>query len=176
LGDFPRQTLERVTALPASAPDGYELIYVADGSNDIEWHLKYNNGTSKWRFIGGLPLRAEVATNESTSSTSYADLATVGPSITVPLTGDYRVFFGFLSHNSVAGQLSLGTLKIGGADQGDSAAARHRANAATTTEDAAWRDETYNISGGNAVVMWYKASGNTSNFYNRVLTIWPVRF
>ena len=85
----------RVTSLPGSPVDGQECYYVADATNGIVWHLKYNSGSAsayKWEVVGGPPLYSEVLTQEVSNALGYADLATVGPSITVPLAGDYDVF------------------------------------------------------------------------------------
>lgn len=74
--------------------DGQEVFYkVAAG---IIWHLRYDLGTDRWEFVGGPELTATIATEESTSAggNTYQDLATVGPDITIPLAGDYRVQVG----------------------------------------------------------------------------------
>jgi hypothetical protein len=73
------------------APD--EVYLEVDSANGIEWHLAFESGetTYKWRFLGGPPLSSEVATAEATSSATYVALATAGPSITLPRSGDYDV-------------------------------------------------------------------------------------
>jgi hypothetical protein len=61
------------------------------------WMLVYNGQSSsslKWEFLGGSALYAAVATSETTTSASYADLATVGPAITLPLAMDCFVTHG----------------------------------------------------------------------------------
>lgn len=106
-----------VTSLPSSPFDGQEVYYVADATNGVIWHLKYRAaapGSYKWEFVGGAPLTHEVATAETTSSTSFADLATVGPTITVPLAGDY-LFTGAakVEVSSASNNSYLAALKIG---------------------------------------------------------------
>lgn len=84
----------RVTTLPSSPQDGQEIMFVADAANGVEWHLKYNAGSSsayKWEYVGGSPLNSIVDTDEGIPSTAYSDLATVGPQITLPLAGDYFI-------------------------------------------------------------------------------------
>lgn len=88
-----------VTSLPSNAIDGQEVRYLADNTNGVVWNLRYRAGSSssyKWEFIGGAPLYNLVSPTsfESTTSGSYVDLATVGPSLTVPLAGDYDVSIG----------------------------------------------------------------------------------
>jgi hypothetical protein len=87
-----------VTSLPGSPTDGQEVILVDSLSNPTySWHLCYiaAKPSNKWVFIGGSTLYAEVTTSQSTSSTSYTDLATAGPSITLPYAGIYIVSNGF---------------------------------------------------------------------------------
>lgn len=91
------QAYPTVTALPANPVNGMVVYYLADSTNGVVWPLKYRSAsasTYKWECVGGPPLYAEVQTAESTSSTSYTNLATTGPSITVPLEGDYVVSTG----------------------------------------------------------------------------------
>lgn len=86
---------EYVTSLPASPDDGEEVYFEAAAG--VIWHLRYNASSAssyKWEFVGGAPLTHEVVTQETTTSTTFADLATVGPDITLPLAGDYEIVFG----------------------------------------------------------------------------------
>lgn len=58
----------------------------------VRWLLQYDGRSSsgsKWEYVGGPPLYKAVDADELTTSTTYVDLTTVGPSITVPLAGDY---------------------------------------------------------------------------------------
>lgn len=82
------------TSLPGSPTDGQEIYYAANATNGVIWHLRYRTAASKWEFLGGPPLFASVATSQATTSTSYTDLATAGPAITLPLAGDYDVTIG----------------------------------------------------------------------------------
>lgn len=86
-----------VTSFPTELFDGMVVNYVADSSNGVQWLLRYRAAGSAsypWEFIGGSPLTADVDTQESTSSTTLTDLATTGPTVTVPLGGDYDISFG----------------------------------------------------------------------------------
>src|SRR5262249_30960661 len=83
-------------SLPTSpAPEvGDRCSYVAE-EGSVYWELRYTGkGELKWAFVGGPPLFAEIETEESTASTTYVDLTTVGPSVTLPLKGDYDIAVG----------------------------------------------------------------------------------
>jgi len=86
--------LGRGASLPSSPADGDEFALVVDGTNGVDWLCKYNSGSSRWEFLGGPPLRSIVDAQESSSASAYVDLATVGPSITVPYAGEYDILFG----------------------------------------------------------------------------------
>lgn len=81
------------TIFPTSPADGEVFIYTADGTNGVKWAFQYDSSqpTYKWVFVGGAPLSSQVDTSESTTSATYAALATAGPSIIVPFAGDYDV-------------------------------------------------------------------------------------
>lgn len=88
-----------VTTLPTSPLDGQECFYLADATNGVVWHLKYRATSSspyKWEGIGGgsRMIGAVVAAENGTATGGYQDLATMGPTVTVPLAGDYEVDFG----------------------------------------------------------------------------------
>lgn len=91
-------SISAVTALPGSPADGDEILFMDSlTAPTYTWHLRYISGKSsnKWQFIGGSPMSSEVATSQTTGSTAYAALATAGPSIAVPVAGDYFVDVGF---------------------------------------------------------------------------------
>lgn len=76
------------------APD--EVYLEVDSTNGVLWHLAFESGeaTYKWRFLGGPPLYSEIAASETTTSGTYAALATAGPAIALPRAGDYDVDIG----------------------------------------------------------------------------------
>ena len=82
--------------LPAKASDGQTATCVVDPVNGIVWSFRYRQGAPlpyAWEFTGGSTVRDVIAANESTSSGTYTNLATVGPTVTLPFSGDYRVRF-----------------------------------------------------------------------------------
>ena len=97
-------SITSVTSLPGSPFNEQEVYYAADATNGVYWHLRYRSAsgsTHKWEALGAVaPLTAEVLTSQTTSSATYVDLATAGPTVTVPLAGDYLITFGATLYNS----------------------------------------------------------------------------
>jgi hypothetical protein len=80
------------TALPSNPVDGQECYFVAEPANGVVWHLKYraaDPSPHKWQFVGGGSVMSYSAASTTTSSTTWVPVA--GPSVTVPLPGDYEV-------------------------------------------------------------------------------------
>ena len=89
----------RVTVLPATPADGDEVYYVADATNGISWHLRYNSGsasTYKWEYVGDPPIYNRADSGQNPTITGYANLETGIDLVTTPalLIGDYMVRFG----------------------------------------------------------------------------------
>jgi hypothetical protein len=86
-----------VTVLPGSPVDGQEVYYLADSTNGVIWHLRYRSASAsayKWEFVGGGTLSAEVLASVTipAAQTTYGDISgSTGPSLAVPLAGDYLV-------------------------------------------------------------------------------------
>jgi len=89
-----------VTILPPAPVDGQEIYYQADATNGIVWHFRYNAASAspyKWEWLGGSRLWAAIAALAAIASAGggWSDLTgSVGPSITVPLAGDYDISAG----------------------------------------------------------------------------------
>jgi hypothetical protein len=79
------------TVFPASPLDGQMYVYAADATNGVYWAFVWNQAAGKWRFVGGPPLTAFVAIQETSTATTYGDLTTLGPSIVLPFAGDYDI-------------------------------------------------------------------------------------
>jgi hypothetical protein len=87
--------------LPAQASPGQVAFCLVDAASSVVWQFVYFGATQQgqaqgtgftgypWIFVGGAPMRSDVQANEPTSSVSFTDLATVGPQITLPFSGDY---------------------------------------------------------------------------------------
>ena len=87
--------LSIVSALPGSPVDGQIIYYqnAAMAALGIVWPLRYRaaaSGSYKWEAVGASPWWAEIkAQQDAAVGSAYVDFATAGPSITVPLAGDY---------------------------------------------------------------------------------------
>lgn len=89
-----------VSTLPTDPYDGMEIYYNANTLSS-GYHFRYcytlpdgtlNPATYKWVYLGGSPLFNEVVTGSTRSTNTYGDLAsTTGPTITVPLAGDWLI-------------------------------------------------------------------------------------
>lgn len=174
-----------VTTLPVTAQDGDEVRYLADSTAGVVWHLRYRASAPsiyRWEFIGGSSLYSEVATEEvygpSGSSDTFGDLATVGPSVALPLAGDYDVQAGCRGHvNGVAG-FSMMSYAIGGtaAVDADALVANEPAGDHTSPKSMArWRRKT----GLDAVTLTAKYRNNNTTvagaFSARWIAVTPVR-
>lgn len=89
-------------ALPV-ASDGDEVDYVADVQRGVVWRLRYDATATSldgglpnaWEFVGGAALLAEVPDSYSNPSPTYTVGIPAGPTVTVPLAGEYSVDLGF---------------------------------------------------------------------------------
>ena len=168
-----------VSALPSEPTVGDTCIYKADVTNGSLWPFVYTGlGTYPWWAIGAEPLTAEIETSEATSSLEYTNLATVGPSITVPLKGDYRVNLGaYIVSGAAAVNSARMAIAVGAAAANDEDAvvgvqkenlglgsvARHRMKLGISAA-------------GTAIVCKYKVqSASPMNFRGRWLTVQPRR-
>lgn len=84
---------QHFTVLPTTGPfsgpllDGQRIIFIADATNGVLWHLRYNassSSTHKWEFLGGAAIRTDVTLVAGTNTWTLA----------VPLAGDYDVTYG----------------------------------------------------------------------------------
>lgn len=132
-----------------------------------------------WEFVGGPPLMAtEVATSQSTTSTSYTDLATTGPDVTVPLHGVYQAEFGCLISTASGGQgwMSLSPDLVA-AEQGWAYGVNNGFGA--TAIFNGMRRVQLGVSIGSAspglVRSKYKSTATSATFVNRILNVLPVK-
>jgi hypothetical protein len=153
--------------------DGDEVYLEVDATNGIMWHLRCVLGepTYKWRFLGGPEMYSEVATAEGSSNTSYVALATAGPSIALPRSGDYMVEIDRATNDPVSnsaymsydigGTGAVDADAVGGVGRGDGGAIRKRRKAGL---------------GSVTLTAKYKVTGGgTVNFQNRYMAVTPVR-
>jgi hypothetical protein len=106
---------------------------------------------------------ANVLTSETTASTSYTDLATVGPSLSELADGQYLLMYGCFSSNS-GSDLSVYAPSVNGAAAADADQGGQVATGSYTMR-AVTKDLT--AGGNNSVVLKYKVGGGTGTFINR---------
>jgi hypothetical protein len=164
------------TTLPANPADGQQAVLVdSTSSPTYGWLLQYSATAAKWIFLGGSPLYAEVLTSQNTASTSYTDLTTVGPSVTIPRAGTYEITSSALLSNSQAGQQSWASPKLGSATASDNDAIMESGPVGATSYDS----RTIVRSGLNAsdvIKLQYRSNTgtNTATFQYRNLQVRPV--
>lgn len=166
-----------VSSLPGSPIDGQVAQYqsASMATDGIVWRFRYNSSSAssyKWEFIGGAAWVKEVATQESTSSTSFAALSTAGPSVTAPLAGDYIIRHGtWINPSSTeTGQMSF---DIGGtgASGNDNVAVYGPGGGISVA-----RENQATLAASDAIVAKYKSVGGSSvTFAARWLSLIPVR-
>jgi hypothetical protein len=161
-----------VEALPTSeAVKNDKCSYYANKANGVVWDLIYDGeGEYPWKKIGGAPLIDEVATAQNTGSATYADLATVGPSLTTPLKGDYMVSTGCYSYTNSS--FAFMSYSIGASAAVDADSTAHGLS------DAAMHSRTARktaLAASAALVAKYKAGATLAEFAKRWITIDPIR-
>jgi hypothetical protein len=165
-------TVAQFSALVAPE-DGDEAYVEVDATNGIMWHFRYvaAEPTYKWRFLGGPPLYSEVTTSESTSSTTYTNLTTVGPSVSLPMEGDYMIEHGNHGGGGAGGDGgAFHSYQIGATAASDSDACT-----IGLTEYRVRRTRRKQGLGAVTVTSKYRTAGGTYSFSNRELHAIPIR-
>jgi len=165
------------TTLPASPVDGQEAILVDSVTNPTyQWRFRYNAASSsayKWEFMGGAPARSDVQTQENYSSTSYGNLATVGPTFTLPRAGDYLIDFNAEMFHSSTSPMYV-ALKRGAATESDNdaAIAQGAANYSFTGRRSIFVAA---AAAADVMLLRYKTGAATASFRKREMRVTPVR-
>lgn len=167
--------------MPLLLIDGMEVAYVADSTNGILWHLKYNAGSAsayKWEYLGGPPMWDTTTPDSPTASLTYAALGNAGPQITLPTPGDYMVGIGMNFYNTnAAAQTTAMSYDVG-----------------AIPASVAWAIDSYTPGGGGpgrfnghrytrhtnlgavALVAKYRVSvGANGQFFDRWMSAEPIR-
>lgn len=173
-----------VSALPASPIDGQECYYLADSAKGIVWHLKYRAASSsayKWEYVGGPPLYHNVPTDEPLAASAtppFTDLATMGPTVTTVLVGDYH----YEAQATIYANAALDAPAFGVTFNGVDPAAPYQHKGSTPIANINVRP-TISIAStalaltANCVIkMRYQTSAAAiQNFRGRTLKVWPIR-
>lgn len=108
-----------VTALPSLPQDGDECYFqsAAMATDGIVWHLRYRAASAspyKWEFFGGTQLFSANTAGGATASATFVAFAG-GPTISLPLAGDYMIGIGAHVYNVSPSQGQSMTFAIGAA-------------------------------------------------------------
>lgn len=121
------------------------------------------------------PTSATVATSQTTTSTSYTDLATTGPAVTVTTGTSALVSISAYLDNNSAGQNSYMSFGVTGATT--SAAVEARGLSFTGTGQGLTGSRVFLMTGltagSNTFTMKYKVQSGTGTFINRELIVIP---
>ena len=177
---------QAVTALPSSPEDGDQIIFMDSlSAPTYAWHFRYvaAKSSNKWQFIGGAAIEEEVATAQTIgSSGSYVALATAGPTVTVPLAGDYLVVFGCTIVGTAAAAetrdyVQYMSFDVGGtgAVDADAVSMRTRNDSAAPEYSLARQIKKTGLAASTALTSKYKASGGSNaSFKNRHISVVPI--
>jgi hypothetical protein len=167
-----------VSSLPGSPSIGDVVMFEASSTLGVIWQLLYDGaGSFPWKFIGGGALYGRVDTTEGTTSSPYADLATVGPTFSTPLPGDYIVSGAVGMFGSASSTSGLVSFSFGGAAANTAVDANGNAlhvRDANVGDGMAFVSSVTGI-GAGAITMRYRASGGTASFRNRRMQATPIR-
>ena len=183
-----------VTSLPSSPTNGQIINYLVDGSatspassGPVIWRFIYHVGTSKWIFLGGAPLVAEIETTVAgVSAAGWVDLSgSTGPQVTVPLAGDYNVIGGAASTWAVSANMYHQlAVKRGAAAiaNGDILSSMTEVSGSVFggNQQHAGAGRGFNgIAANTALKMQYNNTGGTNSstpsWQMRWMKVWPVR-
>ena len=174
-----------VTSLPGSPVDGQIIDYVADSTNGVVWRFRYRAASAsayKWEFIGGPANYSYVGPNDyngtrqTTTSITFGDLSTVGPSFVTPFAGDWDCTYNAEAETTATStNLRIwvtgdGTPSWNTADSQFFSAAQLNGTHANTVRRTS-------VSSGSTIKVQYAVSnsGTTAYFWNRRLYVTPVR-
>lgn len=167
------------TTLPGSPTDGQQTILVDSTTAPTwAWFLRFNSTSAKWDFIGGSSIFAEVTTAEGTASTTYVALATAGPSITVPVAGDYFVEIGSKHSYSANSTSNFHSYDIGGTGAVDADAINTVTGSGAGTNVVSIASKARKktaLAASTALVSKYKAATGTATFADRWMRVTPIR-
>lgn len=145
----------------------------------LVWRFRYNPSAPtsfKWEFIGGAPNFVIIDTQETTTSTTPADLTTVGPSRTIFRAGDYYLDWGCQVTMGGAGTAKLQLTKTPGGTLVPNTDMQQYI-AVTNEWDEFVRYGYYfqNLAVNDVIKMQYSVSGGTGVFKQRHLGMIPIR-
>jgi hypothetical protein len=116
-----------------------------------------------------------VSARQSTTSTSYVDLTTAGPTVTATTGTTSLVFVTGRLENATSAQAALASYEVSGASSvaaSDARGIKYEASAANANSRFAIVQFEGSLSAGsNTFTMKYRATGGTAFFQDRVITV-----
>lgn len=169
-----------VTSLP-TVTEATDIYYqsAAMATDGLRWHLAYNPASAsayKWEVIGGAPLFNEVLPDFNTASATYVTGG--GPSLTLPLAGDYIIDTGFIGWSTAAAPwIILMSYDIGATVAADADALNQGGSAsqANATQGNVMYRRRKNGLGAVALTAKYRVNTGTGHYSSRWMTATPVR-
>lgn len=134
--------------------------------------------SAAWQTVGPTFSGAVVATSQTTTSTSYTDLSTAGPAVTLTTGTKAYVILTTYTFNNTSNSVSNMGFAVSGATTiaaADTACLLFRGNIAGGQDiQASAVYEVTLTAGSNTFTSKYKVSGNTGTFSNRGITVIAV--
>lgn len=169
-----------LTSLP-TVPDtvvGMNVVYVADSANSVLWNLTYyptGSATYPWACVGGSPMAAYVDTSQTTASITYVNLGTTGPTVTLPLAGDYIIDHGCRAANNTGDQ-GIMSYSIGASAASDANAISNQSGGVNYITSVSRRMSVNVASASSAITAKYRGNlGGTATFDFRFVMAMPDR-
>ena len=161
-----------------TSPETGMVSYRTDGTADSKREgFEFYDGSGWVRMIPAASTSAvaTVNTEQSTTSTSYTDLATSGPSVTLTTGTKALVFITASSYNNTADRQNYVSFAVSGASTvavSDDWALLHK-GVTSITEVSATRVQlvTGLTAGSNTFTLKYKVSGGTGYFQRRQIAV-----
>ncbi len=132
-------------------------------------------GTVNWASAALNVNTATVATSQTTTSTSYADLSTVGPSVTLTTGTKVLVIVSAAIDNNTIGGQAITSAAVSGATTlaaSDTRALINRTSTANYTMSASYSILLTGLTAGsNTFTMKYRVAAGTGAFQDRTITV-----
>jgi hypothetical protein len=163
-------------ALPTNPYNGQVFTLVDSVSAPTyQWTLRYNAGSAsayKWESIGGTEAVSQVATSETTASTTNADLTTVQALAALAYGGDYDVEFGCELLSSTINSNVFTAVTISGVEK---ASVYSYIASATRPEDVSRKLTLTSLSAGDVLKQQFRVESGTGAFFSRFMRVTPRR-
>ena len=175
---FDRLLFSRGTTFPTGPAHEQNFTYVFDATNGVNWHFRYNSLSAsayKWEAVGPTEASAFVNTVNGTTSVTYVDLG-AGPSITVPLAGDYLIKFGMQATSTTGINTGVAAPKKGAAATSDDDSCVIYVEAGVATGSASRQLLFTGMAASDVIKMQYRNVGAANiDYQRRWLFVSPVR-